>query len=157
MAATILVVDDDPIIRDLLAEALGDEGYGVRQCATQHAADAWLQSELPDMLIVDVRFPDPPNGIELIEQLCQRPTTIDLPIIIYSADPSFLQTQATRIAALDCWSVAKPFDLEALFALITGALAAKTSIRLSVDAPSVDLCLMTVRCLAHKPTNGAIA
>ena len=64
----VLVVDDEPMIREILAEWLVEEGYRV-QCAAdgQEALDL-VGAEIPDVIVTDIRMPRV-HGIQLIERL----------------------------------------------------------------------------------------
>ena len=77
--ATILVVDDEPPIRQLVARILERKGHRVIQCGD--AASALAVTEAVDLLLVDYVLPDI-NGRELTAQL--RQTRPDLPVILMS-------------------------------------------------------------------------
>ncbi|MFH1568298.1 MAG: response regulator [Gemmatimonadota bacterium] len=79
---TILVVDDDPYVRTLVAKLLGEEGYNALP-----AADAWqatdaLQKQPVDLIILDLRMPGPVDGEQLLFAL--RDQGNDVPIIVLS-------------------------------------------------------------------------
>jgi CheY-like chemotaxis protein len=79
---TILVVDDEPTIRDLVRRVLERHGYDVIACST--AADALGSATRADLLLVDVMLSDG-SGHELVQQLRQnRP---DLPVVLMSGYP----------------------------------------------------------------------
>jgi two-component system, NtrC family, sensor histidine kinase HydH len=135
MSNTILVVDNDLPILELLIEALGDEGYEVRGCSTQHQAQVVFQSATPDLLLLDVRFPDLENSVGFIEQLRGQPATYRLAVIVCSADWFYLEQQASRLNALGCAVVSKPFALEDLLTLIKhNLIAAHDRERLALKA-----------------------
>ena len=77
--ATILVVDDEPPIRQLVARILERKGHRVIQCGD--AASALAVTDAVDLLLVDYVLPDI-NGRELTAQL--RQTRPDLPVILMS-------------------------------------------------------------------------
>lgn len=68
---SILVVDDDEIIRNLFIELFRSEGVAIRVAATGQEALALVQQAPPALLIVDVTLPDC-DGIQLLEQVQQR-------------------------------------------------------------------------------------
>lgn len=89
--ATILVVDDEPPIRQLVARILERKGHTVLQCGD--AASALAITTAIDLLIVDFVLPDV-NGRELTLQLRERQPT--LPVILmsgYLADPELAPAQ----------------------------------------------------------------
>ena len=58
MLPTILVGDDDPTIRDILASALADAGYGVEQASDGLMALKQIARQVLDLILADVRMPD---------------------------------------------------------------------------------------------------
>lgn len=68
MQGSILVVDDDEIIRNLFVELFRSEGAAIRVAGTGREALALVKQSPPDLLIVDVSLPDY-DGIELLEQV----------------------------------------------------------------------------------------
>ena len=113
-APTILVVDDDPDVRMIVAEFLEDFGYSVLQAAAGAEALEMLD-QYPDlgMIITDVRMPDM-SGLELAERAAERRR--DLKIILTSG--YFLpQTVARRF-------LRKPFRMKELEAAVRAELAA---------------------------------
>ena len=114
----ILVVDDDALIRDTLASALGDEGYSVKVASDGRAALATMGSWQPDVIVLDLMMPvmDGPSF-----RAVQRTTaaTAHIPIIILSA----AHEVQVRAASMDAAAVfAKPFDLVALLDAIERVL-----------------------------------
>jgi DNA-binding response OmpR family regulator len=80
VAARLLFVDDDNLVRELLGEALQHHGYDVVQAEDAKAALAWLATGQPvDLMITDFAMPDM-NGLELIAEVL--PSRPDLPIFL---------------------------------------------------------------------------
>jgi DNA-binding response OmpR family regulator len=114
----ILIVEDDPSILRGLQLNLGMEGYTVRSAMDGEAGLAMAQSELPDLLLVDVMLPKM-GGLQLIQAL--RATDPDIPIVVISAKGG----ESDKIAGLDVGAddyVVKPFSLPELLARIAAAL-----------------------------------
>jgi CheY-like chemotaxis protein len=112
----ILVVDDDALIRDTLATALGDEGYAVRVAQDGRAALDTIGHWQPDVIVLDLMMPvmDGPAF-----RAAQRAAieTAHIPVIVLSA----AHEVQVRAAALDAAAVfAKPFDLTVLLDTIAG-------------------------------------
>ena len=80
---TILIVDDDAHIRELLKQELHEAGYGVREAADGREALAQIRRERPDLVILDVMMPEM-SGFDVAAVLKGDPQTADLPIIILS-------------------------------------------------------------------------
>jgi DNA-binding response OmpR family regulator len=110
---TILVVDDDPGIRDALALLLEDEGYVVLTAPDGLAALEAVARDSPDLVITDLYMPGL-DGVGLIERLQSK--WPDLPIFIVSAG-----IRASPPAGIPI--VAKPFDAELLLATVALLLA----------------------------------
>jgi CheY-like chemotaxis protein len=108
--ATVLVVDDDPDIRDLLTEALSDAGYNVRSAQNGLNAQAVASADPPDLILMDVMMPCQ-DGISTTIQFREAEQTVSVPIILLSA--SEWMCQAARSAPVQ-EVIGKPFDLTAL-------------------------------------------
>ena len=79
--AWILIVDDDPIVRSLMRDALEDEGFTVVEAEDGAEACRVCAERLPVLLVVDVIMPQM-DGFELCRELRSRPETRDVPILI---------------------------------------------------------------------------
>lgn len=88
----VLVVDDEVGARTLIGIMLERGGFRVAKAADAYAALELLKELTPDLIILDVMMPGM-NGIELCEQLRQKPATAETPIVILSArgDPASVQ------------------------------------------------------------------
>lgn len=115
MSRTILVVDDDDSIRDMLAAFLGDEGCNV-VCATDGAAALELVTDkiVPDLLLLDIGMPvvNGPEFVALYRRICEPPHA---PIVVITARGDG-ERIATEIGAETF--VNKPFELEELAAAV---------------------------------------
>jgi DNA-binding NtrC family response regulator len=79
MKKHIIIVDDEPDIRDVLSQALQAKGYRVSAAEAGHEALRIIKSDPPDLLVSDLQMEDA-DGLELIEQVkLQLP---DLPVIL---------------------------------------------------------------------------
>lgn len=77
----VLVVDDDEILRTVMAERLTQLGWAVATADDGEAAVAALAKDLPDLAIIDISMPRL-DGFGLLRHLRQSPRTIDLPAIV---------------------------------------------------------------------------
>ena len=80
----VLVVDDDPDKRNLLAVALGMEGYEVRTASNGTEALAAVESYPPDLIVADIMMPEM-DGYELARRLRRDPQTKFIPLILQTA------------------------------------------------------------------------
>jgi CheY-like chemotaxis protein len=79
----ILVVDDDPHIRELLNQEFTEAGFRVRMAANGREALTEVRGERPDLVVLDVMMPEI-NGFDVAAVLKNDPETQDIPIIILS-------------------------------------------------------------------------
>ena len=93
-AATIVGIDDDPIVLELLASALGAAGH--RFVAVEDPVAFWaaLEATQPDLVVLDVQMPEA-SGIELCRALRAHPRWRTLPVLFLTAT-----TDAAQIAEL---------------------------------------------------------
>jgi DNA-binding response OmpR family regulator len=106
----ILVIDDDPVIGDTLAEMLTDEGYIVSSVATRASAQSTiLVAPRPALCLVDVGR----NDLAVLEQL-RTHGFAQVPLVaMTTSKPHAAHARAAGFACLD-----KPFDLDELLACV---------------------------------------
>lgn len=117
-SVTILIVDDEPPIRKLLRVGLATEGYSVVEAANARDAVDRVQTERPDLILLDLGLPDM-AGHDLLAKW--RNELLDLPIIILSSRTD----EAGIVRALELGAddyVTKPFGMKELAARIRVAL-----------------------------------
>jgi two-component system phosphate regulon response regulator PhoB/two-component system alkaline phosphatase synthesis response regulator PhoP/two-component system response regulator VicR len=83
--AEILLVDDDPDIRDSLQIILESKNFEVRTAANGREAKAALEQKLPDIMILDVMMASDTEGFDLAYELQEKPGFKDLPIIMLTS------------------------------------------------------------------------
>ncbi len=109
-AQRLLVVDDDPDIREFLADRLGSLGYTVQTAAEGTTALAALQGKAFDGMILDIGIPDP-DGLEVLRQARTRGCTI--PVVMVTATGS--KDRAVQALTMGAQAyLLKPFDAETL-------------------------------------------
>jgi len=116
MSATILIVEDEPAIQELVAYACQTNGFEVRRSDSVRAARDAVSGELPDLVLLDWMLPDRP-GIELLRELRREERTKGLPVIMLTAKGN----EADKVAGLDAGAddyVVKPFSPRELVARI---------------------------------------
>jgi two-component system phosphate regulon response regulator PhoB len=132
MTPSVLVVEDEPAILELLKVNLADAGYRVTGVSDAEAAQAELKKALPNLLLLDWMLPGQ-SGLALAKQLRADARTRELPIIMVTARTD----EADKIAGLEAWVddyVTKPFSPRELKARIKAVLrrrapeAAQTSL-----------------------------
>ncbi len=122
--AHILVVDDEPDIRDLVSEILQDEGYRVTTAENGEAARSAFARKNPDLVLLDIWMPDV-DGILLLKEWSAG-TGLPCPVVVMSGHGSVeTAVEATRLGAFDF--VQKPISLAKLLAIVSQALASRSS------------------------------
>ena len=100
--STVLVVDDEPLIRQALCRVLRQEGYTTVAAASPADAATDLNGRHPDVLLVDVN-PDGPSGAQLLEDVCREPRWWTVPVVLLTGNASartVLSAPARRIGAI---------------------------------------------------------
>ena len=116
----VLVVDDDPSIQGLLAEALADEGYAVRTAADGRRALDVLGGWRPDLILLDLMMPEMDGWTFRAEQR-SRDDVAAIPVMVLSATRD-LEAKTEALAPARVFS--KPFDLNALLGAIEELMTA---------------------------------
>jgi CheY-like chemotaxis protein len=106
--ATVLVVDDDPVIQKLLQVNFEMEGYTVITAGDGEEGLAKAQSEHPDAVVLDVMMPKM-DGLEVARRLKADPDTQGIPIILLSAKAQQADIQAGTATGAEEY-LTKPFD-----------------------------------------------
>ncbi|MFI7598041.1 response regulator transcription factor [Actinoplanes sp. NPDC049681] len=119
--STVLLVEDDPDIRHLVAYKLGKGGMDVIAVADGVAALQEARAHSPDLVLLDVRMPHM-SGIEVCRELRAGPLAADVPIIMLTARsrPQDLE-QGFAAGATDY--IVKPFSPRELLERVEAALA----------------------------------
>ena len=117
VAPHVLVVDDDPSIRQMLVDFLGDYDYKVSAVATGAEMTEVLTRSAIDLLVLDVRLPDE-DGIQIARRLREQS---DLAIIVITGR----RDEADRVMALELGAddyLTKPFSPRELLARVRALL-----------------------------------
>ena len=81
----ILLVDDDPDIRDALTIILEKNGYAVRACKNGEEARSALKIKLPGVMLLDIMMTTDTEGFDLAYELKKKPEFENLPIILLTS------------------------------------------------------------------------
>ena len=127
---SILVVDDERHVSDLLQEFFVDLGYSVDVAATGGEALRRAGVKRPDAVILDMHLPDT-TGDQLLRQL--RTLDQSLPIVMLSGEIDDDLARRTLAAGATCY-LRKPFDFEDLERTITDAVEASRDHHAAVAA-----------------------
>ena len=116
-ARTVLVVDDEPMLRNLLSRLLKMEGYDVVEAEDGQTALELVATEMPDLVLLDVMLPAR-DGLDVLGDLRR---TSNIPVILVSA----LAEEADRVVGLKMGAddyVTKPFSAAELSARVESVL-----------------------------------
>jgi phosphate regulon transcriptional regulator PhoB len=120
MPSRVLIVEDEPDIRELVVHHLKREGYQVSAAASGEEALRQVQAAPPDLVLLDLMMPAM-NGLEVCRRLRQDPVTASLPIVMLTAKGD----EVDRVVGLEIGAddyVVKPFSPKELLARVRAVL-----------------------------------
>ena len=118
--ATILVVDDEMGIRELLSEILSDEGHVVEAAENAQEAREFRLRQAPDLVLLDIWMPDT-DGVTLLKEWAAQ-GQLTMPVIMMSGHATIdTAVEATKIGALNF--LEKPIALQKLLKAVEQGLA----------------------------------
>ncbi|KRH96666.1 response regulator [Cylindrospermopsis raciborskii CHAB3438] len=125
MSAQLLLVDDEPGLREAVKEYLQESGFGVR--VASNAREGWelIQQNTPDLVISDIMMPQV-DGYQFLKQLRDDPRLASLPVIFLTAKGMTGDRIQGYQAGVDAY-LSKPFDPDELIAIINNLLEKRIS------------------------------
>ncbi len=120
MSPSILVIEDDPVIQELLAFNLKQSGYRLVQALDAASAMKHINCALPDLILLDWMLPVS-SGIELLRRLRANKRTCDIPIIMLTARIAERDREFGLDSGADDY-ITKPFSPRELIARIRAKL-----------------------------------
>lgn len=115
---TIFVVDDDPDIRDLIVQTLGDEGYHVADFSDGELAVDAARIDPPALMLLDLMMPRV-SGWDIVMMLRSSAETAHIPVIFVSASRELIAAQRDMDVT---GYLAKPFELDDLISMVQACL-----------------------------------
>jgi len=120
--AEILVVDDEPGIRELMREILEEEGFEVRMAEHGAAARAALDEKVPDLVLLDIWMPDV-DGVTLLKEW-KTQGRLTMPVVMMSGHGTVhTAVEATRLGAFDY--LEKPVSYKHLLETVRKAMESR--------------------------------
>ncbi len=120
----ILVVDDEPGIRELMQEILEEEGYEVRLAENGATARSALEDKVPDLVLLDIWMPDV-DGVTLLKEW-KTQGRLTMPVVMMSGHGTVhTAVEATRLGAFDY--LEKPIAYKHLLETVKKAMDARPS------------------------------
>lgn len=130
-ALTVLIVDDEADLRDLVDFSLRQAGYRTRQAESGAAALAQCRRERPDLMVLDLNLPDV-SGVDVCRALRAQPETAGLPVVMLTARGA----EPDRVVGFEVGAddyVTKPFSVRELVLRID-ALRRRLGVRAAMPA-----------------------
>lgn len=118
--SSILIVDDERDIRELIADILRDEGYTVRLAGNSDSCMAEINAEAPALMILDIWLKDSRmDGIDILKTV--KRSNPDVPVVIISGHGNIeIAVAAIRQGAYDF--IEKPFNIDQLMVVVSRAM-----------------------------------
>ncbi len=116
----ILVVDDDAVSRHVLTQTLTNAGLEATDVASGTAALAWLEQNVPALVLLDLVMPEP-DGFAVLRYIRARPELADIPVVVLTALDADEEVQRVFSSGADDY-VHKPFRPAEIVARIRGQL-----------------------------------
>jgi two-component system phosphate regulon response regulator PhoB len=120
-AETILVVDDEPPLRELVRVSLGD-GYRFEEAADIDSAWEKAHEHRPDLVVLDIMLPGG-SGLDLLKRFREDELLAEVPVVVLSAWQTGEDEQAARAAGADAF-MPKPFAVDELARVVDELLEA---------------------------------
>ena len=118
--ARILIAEDDPRAREVIARICQFKGHEVRETRDAMEALGELERFAPDLLITDLAMPLG-GGQHLVRELRATPAGIDLPVIVITGYAALL-SEHEKATFRPCTILSKPLELQALLTALEEAL-----------------------------------
>lgn len=120
---TILIVEDDADIRELVRYNMEREGYKVALCSSAEQAKTWIAKKVPDLILLDLMLPGI-DGFSFCRELRKSERTVQTPVIMVTARVEDADIVAGLEVGADDY-VTKPFSARVLAARVKTALRRK--------------------------------
>ncbi len=145
---TILVVEDDPNMLEIIAFLLEDDGYEVFLASSGETALFLIQQDRPDLIISDVTMPGM-DGFDLYERIRARVDWAQIPFIFLTARGQRADVRKGMELGADDYLV-KPFEPEELLAAVKVRLARAAEAQAAIDMAAASLQEQIIRTLTHE-------
>lgn len=125
MSAQLLLVDDEPGIREAVKDYLQESGFSVQVASNALEGWEWMQMNTPDLVISDVMMPQV-DGYQFLKQLREDPRFQALPVVFLTAKGMTGDRIQGYHAGVDAY-LPKPFDPDELVAIVENLLARRAA------------------------------
>lgn len=145
---SILIVDDEPALREALTYSLSREGYAVSSAATSAEAFTKIDRQMPNFIVLDLGLPDA-DGLELCRRVRSRSS---VPILMLTAR----QSEVDKIVGLEMGGddyMTKPFSMRELLARIKAILRRSSQETDARQMDTIEFGETVIDRLAHRVTH----
>ena len=123
----ILLVEDNEVNRRLAGFLLRSHGYDVREAASASAAFEMLETDRPDLIVMDIQLPGM-DGLEITKKLKEQPATADIPVIAVTSYA--MKGDREKALAAGCAGyVTKPIDKDTFIKEVAAHVGDKAKIK----------------------------
>jgi DNA-binding NtrC family response regulator len=126
MTGSILVVDDEILIRDLLYDFFQDQGWNIAVAESAEKALELLKSRQIDLVLADIKMPGM-DGLELTSEIHQ--SYPKLPVVLMTGFPS-VETAVAALRKKAADYITKPFNINQLYKLVLSLVAERETSQL---------------------------
>jgi signal transduction histidine kinase len=145
---TVLVVEDEPVILEIITSLLQEEQYKVLQAPNGQAALALLEDDRPDLIISDIRMPGM-DGFELCERVRANPDFAQLPFIFLTGRDERADMRRGMGLGADDY-LTKPFDPEDLLTAVRVRLSRAAETQAAIARAGSGLQDQIIQSLTHE-------
>ena len=131
MAGQVLLVDDEPGLREAVQAYLEDSGFTVDVASNGKEGLDMAHQKLPDLIITDIMMPQV-DGYEFLRQLREDPQFKTLPVVFLTARGMTSDRIQGYNAGCDAY-LPKPFDPDELVAIVTNLMEKQTALRVAAS------------------------
>lgn len=161
----VLLVEDEPLLRDLIAKSIEASGFVVTTAANATDAKRAIKSVDPDALVVDIELGPGPSGLDLAEVISRQRPDIGVVFLTNLPDPRFGQGELRKVTKNQAYIRKGAIEstselLEALEAVLRDRVTKEYRHDLSSNRPFANLSqrqIATLRLVAEGKTNQQIA
>ncbi|MFN7351052.1 MAG: response regulator, partial [Dolichospermum sp.] len=125
MSAQLLLVDDEPGLREAVKEYLQESGFRVQTASNAREGWDWMQENTADLVISDIMMPQV-DGYQFLKQLRDDPRFQALPVVFLTAKGMTGDRIQGYKASVDAY-LPKPFDPDELVAIVENLLARRSA------------------------------
>lgn len=125
-ATKLLLVDDEPGLREAVEAYLADEGFVVQVASNANEAWALIQQQIPDLVITDIMMPQV-DGYQFLEKLRNDPRYKGLPVVFLTAKGMTADRIKGYESGCDAY-LSKPFDPDELVAIVKNLLSRRETV-----------------------------